>query len=114
MIVGADVFVEGEKHDPLSVRRYMRKPVIVSVAGYFLLPAPVRVHSPDLHASRASRAEIDVFPVGRILRAVVQPFGSRQANLLASGRRNLVYIEFTIPSRGVYQELSVRRPPMHV
>src|SRR6266700_1592446 len=42
----------GEKNDPLSIQRRVREPVVIVIERHLLLLAAVRLHAPDLHASR--------------------------------------------------------------
>src|SRR5579872_5161597 len=56
----------------------MREPVVVFVKGQLLLPRSVRPHAPDLHRPADVRIIVNVFSVGRILRAVYMGPGIRR------------------------------------
>src|SRR5207247_6694380 len=79
-----------------------------------LLFASVGSHSPDLHMPGALGVEVNVIPVGRIFRTIVQSLGGRQLLLLAACRGNRVDIEIAVPLADERKCLSIRRPAMPI
>src|SRR6266403_4531003 len=103
-----------QKNHLLPIGRNMRKPVVELVEGHLLLLASISPHPPDLHVPSALAVEINIFPVRRIFRAIIEALGLRQLRLFAACGRNRVDIELLIPLTNESQRLSVRRPPMPV
>src|SRR5256885_11517533 len=58
--------------------------------------------------------EVNVIPVGRIFRTIVQSLGGRQLLLLAACRGNRVDIEIAVPLADERKCLSIRRPAMPI
>src|SRR6185437_13862936 len=85
-----------------------------AVIGDLLLVASVRVHSPDLHGAVASGAEVNVFTVRRIIRAIVNTFRGSQARLGAPGSGNRVHVIISVTKAHKGQRLPVGRPTMPV
>src|SRR5580693_9828675 len=72
------------------------KPVIEIVVRNLLLLASIRAHAPDLHMSGSFGIEVDIFPIWRILRSVVQSLSGGQSHLVAARRRNRIDIEIAV------------------
>ena len=114
VVCGAHVLAEGEEDDPLAVRRRVREPVVELVTGQLLLPRAVRPHPPELHEPRTRRVEVDVTPVRRILRPVVQRLRVGQTHLLAAVNTDPVDVELAAAPARVDEEAAVGRPAVQV
>src|SRR5437870_9910480 len=100
MITRSNFLRKGQEYDPFTIRRNMRKPVIVLVVCDLLLSAAVRLHPPDLHRPATNRVEVDVFAIGTVLRAIVQPFSSRKPDLFATLRGYFIDVKLSISFSG--------------
>src|SRR5260370_24499568 len=60
-----------QEHHLLTVRRNVRKPIVLFTKRDLLLLAPIRSHPPDLHVPRAFGVAVNGFTIGRVVRAVV-------------------------------------------
>src|SRR5258708_36886029 len=99
----------GEKHNPFSVRRWMREPIVIIVSRDLLLIGAVRLHPPDLHRTAAFGIEINIFAIGGIVRSVVETFGRRQPLFLTvSIGIGCLDIKFPISLRTIRERLAVR------
>src|ERR1700678_3130850 len=109
-----DILFVRQKHHRAAVGRDVWKPVIELVGGYLLLIAAVGFHPPDLHCAGANRIEINELAVRRVLWAVVQPRGRRQAGLVAAPRGDGIDVEFAAALTAKGQHLAARRPAVPV
>src|SRR5437867_4818266 len=112
--VPGHVLLVGKKDHPLSIRRNMRKPVVVIVVENLLLLAAVSLHAPNLHVPGALRVEINVLTIWRIFRTVVQSFRSCTSSFIASGDGNRVDIKVAVALTNECKSLSVWRPAMPI
>ena len=65
----------------------MREPIVEFIRSNLLLGAAVGVHPPDLHGATPFGIEVYPLAIGRIIRAVVEPFGRRETFLFAAENR---------------------------
>src|SRR5262245_48562781 len=103
-------FVERNKHHPLPIGRNMWEPVVIFVVENLFLSAAIRLHPPDLHQSRAYRVEVDIIPIWRIFRAIVQAFGRSQASLISATYWNRINIKLAVTLGTICQPLSIWSP----
>src|ERR1700687_5546628 len=109
-----DRFVEAQKHHPLSIRRNVREPVVVVVGKDLHLLAAVGLYSPNMHVPGALGIEINVLPIRRIFRPIVESRCCRQSLLLATFHWNCVNVKIAVALPNKRQSSSVGRPPMPV
>ena len=88
----------GKKNNPPAVRRRMGEPVVVIVGRDLFLVRAVRLHAPDLHQTGALGIEVNIFPVRRIIRAVIQTRRRRQPRFLPAAGGNGVNVKFPLRS----------------
>src|SRR5258708_6772777 len=98
----------------LSIRREVRKPIVLFAKRDLFLLASIGAHPPDLHVPGAFGVEVNVLSIGRVFRPIIQSLGGSKSRLLAAGSRNRVDIEIAIPLADERQRLPVPRPPMPV
>src|SRR6516165_11030116 len=92
----------------------MRKPIIGFVKGNLLLLAAVGRHAPNLHPAGAFGVKVDVAPIRRVLRPIVQALGRREAPFRTTGGRDGVDVELVAALTAESKHLSVRRPAVPV
>ena len=67
----------------------MRKPIVELVKSNLFLRASIGMHTPNLHVASAFGIEVNILPVRRIFRAIVQSFCRRKSGLFAAGKAYL-------------------------
>ena len=77
MFVGWYLFRECNEYQPFVIRRNMRKPVVQIIKCKLGLVFTIRFHAPHLHSACPGRTKIDVFPIGRVFRTIIQTLGIR-------------------------------------
>src|SRR6266446_9957520 len=92
----------------------MRKPVVGVVGKYLRLLAPLRFHSPYLHVPRALGIKIDILPVRRIFRPVVEARRGRQSGFFAPGDWNCINVKLAVALPYECQRFPIGRPPVPV
>src|SRR5438552_6045598 len=94
--VSLHVFVIRQKHNPFTVRRGVRKPVVVVVGNHWLLLGAVRPHAPDLHSPPPRGVEVDELPVRTVFGAVVQAGRGGQTFFFAPRHGSGIDIEVAV------------------
>ena len=108
------IFCVGKKNNPPAVRRRMREPVAVVVGCDLFLFRAVGFHPPDLHSAGPLGIEINIFPVRRIIRAVVQTGRGGQACFPAAVNGNRVNVELTVSFGAISERFAIRRPAVPI
>src|SRR5262245_6064572 len=108
------IFLIRKEYQPFAVRRGVSEPVVVFVGDDGFLAAAVGMHAPNFHFSGAVGVEVDVFTVGRILRAVVEAGRGGEALFATAGCGDGVDVELAVALGTIRQRLAVRRPAVPI
>lgn len=116
VLVGFQVaFLIGYEDDLLAIGGNMGEPrVACLVECHLRLLAPVCLHAPYLHQPAADRVKPDVLAAGRILRTIVETFGSGEPHFLAALCGDNIDIEVAFTRRAIGELLPIGAPAMQI
>src|SRR6185437_15461298 len=109
-----NIRIVSEKFQPLTIRRNMREAALEAVVRDLLLIASVRIHPPNLRGAAPLGAEVNVFSIRGIGRAVIYSLGGGQAGFLAARGRNCIDVVVAVTQADKRDCFSMRRPSMPV
>ncbi len=112
--VAGDVALVAQIHDALVVGGGVGEPVVALVKGELCLATTVGQHAPDLHQAGADRVEVDVLAVGGIFGAVVEAFGSGEADFVAARDRDRIDVVVAVALGAVDEGFAIGGPAVPI